>query len=115
MAHIANYATEKKNNFLDSSVGLVLKTCQVPASMGTADDKGNKTAKAGTPFPANDATAKGILFEDVDLTYGDHEGSLMVAGRIYADRLAVTLADEAKKALTALGFAFVDPIYAERD
>ena len=87
MAHIATYTTPTKINFLDSAVGLVLKTCDVPQSLGVADEKGNKTVAAGTIFPSNDAKATGILFEDVDVTYGNHEGSLLVAGRVYADRL----------------------------
>lgn len=114
MSHIATYSSNVKLNFLDSAVGLVLKTCTVPASMGTDDGAGHKTVAAGTILPANDATAKGILFEDVDVTYGNSEGSLMIAGRVYADRLAAALATEAKTPLTASGIIFVDPIYVER-
>lgn len=115
MAHIATYTTPTRVNFLDSAVGLVLKTCDVPQSLGVADEKGNKTVAAGTIFPANDATAKGILFEDVDVTYGNHEGSLLVAGRVYADHLPVEPSSAAKTALEGIGITFVDPIYAERD
>lgn len=115
MAHIATYSTSTKINFLDSAVGLVLKTCNVPQSLGEDDGKGNKTVAAGTVLPANDATATGILFEDADVTYGDHEGSLLVAGRIYADRLPKELSAEAKTALEGVGIQFVDSIYADRD
>ena len=115
MAHIATYSTPARINFLDSAVGLVLKTCDVPQDLGVDDGKGNKTVVAGTVFPANDATATGILFEDADVTYGNHEGSLLVAGRVYADRLQGELTAEAKKALESIGITFVDPIYAERD
>lgn len=109
MAHEKIYVADKKINFLDSAEGLVLKSCTVPRSMGEDDGYGNKTVKAGTIFPANDSTAIGILFESVDVTDGEHEGSLMVAGRVIEERLSETLAADAKTALEALGIGF----YAE--
>ncbi len=106
MAHEKIYVADKKLNFLDSAEGLVLKSCTVPESMGTDDGFGNKTVKAGTVFPANDSTATGILYESVDVTMGDHEGSLMVAGRVIEDRLSETLEEEAKLALQVVGISF---------
>lgn len=106
MAHEKIYVADKKLNFLDSAEGLVLKSCTVPESMGTEDGFGNKTVKAGTVFPANDATAVGILYESVDVTMGEHEGSLMVAGRVIEGRLPETLEDDAKTALKAVGISF---------
>ena len=106
MAHEKIYVADKKINFLDSAEGLVLKSCTVPQSMGVDDGYGNKTVKAGTIFPANDATAKGILFESVDVTDGEHEGSLLVAGRIIETRLPEELSEEAKTALETLGIGF---------
>ena len=68
--------------------------------------------KGGTPYPANDSTAKGLIFEDVDVTVGSDNGvrpaSLMVAGRVLENRLHTPLSSAAKTALTALGFVFVD-------
>ena len=107
MAHERVYKTDKKVNVLDSAVGLVLKSCSVPQSLGTDDNFGNKTVKAGTIFPANDGTAKGILFEGVDVTLGEHEASLIVEGRIIEERLPVAVETEAKTALEAVGIRFV--------
>ena len=106
MAHEKIYVADKKLNFLDSAEGLVLKSCTVPESMGVEDGFGNKTVKAGTVFPANDSTATGILYESVDVTMGDHEGSIMVAGRVIEERLPETLEEEAKTALQTLGISF---------
>lgn len=92
-------------NFLDSAVGLVAKTCQIPATMGVADGK-YKTVFAGTPFPANDATAIGIVFQDVDVTDGDAVGTLMVAGRVITE--CVTVSQNAKSALIGKGIVFVN-------
>jgi hypothetical protein len=73
--------------------------------MGVMDDDGiHKTVPAGTVYPADDATAIGIVYQDVDVTYGDRAGAVLVAGRVLADRLTVT--EEAKAVLT--GIVFVD-------
>lgn len=61
---------------------------------------GTKYVPAGSAIPANGATAKGILYEDVDVTTGAMPGSIVTAGIIYGDRLPATLADAAKTALT---------------
>lgn len=107
MSRIVTYSTDKKINFLESQVGLVTKTYTVSADGVTADEWGNKIVPAGTVLPKNDATAKGILFEDVDVTEGDHEGALIVAGRIYSDCLAdTTLNTNAKTALEGIGIKF---------
>ena len=58
-------------NFLDSEVGLVTKTAQIPQSMGQTDGD-RKTVFAGTVFPANTSAATGIVFQDVDVTDGAH-------------------------------------------
>ena len=104
--------TETRPNFLESEVGLVLKTAQVDNIGIETDEYGYKTVKGGTPFPANDATVKGLIFEDVDVTVGSDNGlrpaSLMVAGRVLENKLHTPLSSAAKTALTALGFVFVD-------
>lgn len=76
-------------NFLDSEVGLVTKTAQIPQSMGQADGD-RKTVFAGTVFPANTSAATGIVFQDVDVTDGDAIGAVMVAGRVNAASAAQT-------------------------
>lgn len=92
-------------NFLDSAVGLVTKTRQIPQTLGTADGK-YKTVFAGTVFPADDAGAKGIVFADADVTDGDAIGPVLVAGRVLKARL--TVSDAALAALSGQGISFVD-------
>lgn len=92
-------------NFLDSEVGLVLKTRNIPASLGVQDGA-YKTVKPGTPYPSNDANAVGIVFDAVDVTNGDMPGSVLVAGRVLADNLS--LATAAKTALSGKGIVFAD-------
>lgn len=106
MAHIYKQQAAIRPNFLDSAIGLVQKTCTVAAAGVVADAYGYKTVEAGTVYPSNDSAAIGIIFEDVDVTHGDHEGSLIVAGRIIEANLPVALDSDAKTALEAKGFVF---------
>ena len=78
-------------NFLDSEVGLVTKTAQIPQSMGQTDGD-RKTVFAGT------------VFQDVDVTDGDAIGSVMVAGRVISDRVnAASAAQTALKNIVFVG------------
>lgn len=91
-------------NILESAVGLVTKTRQIPETLGVVDGK-YKTVKAGTVFPADNATAEGIVFTDTDVTDGDAIGSVIVAGRVLAER--VNASEEAVAALKANGLYLV--------
>lgn len=104
MAHIYTTTGTTTINFLESEIGLITKTRQIPQSMGEVDGS-YLIVKAGTVFPADDGTAEGIVFTDTDVTHGDCEGSVMVAGRVLAAR--VTASEEAKTALEAKGLYFI--------
>lgn len=41
---------------------------------------GRKIIPAGTIYPANDATAIGVVFYDIDLTNGARTGAIMIHG-----------------------------------
>jgi hypothetical protein len=56
----------------------------------------------GAVIPANGATAKGILYEDIDVTDGDAPGSIVTKGVIYGDRLPTALAEAAATALAEI-------------
>ena len=64
---------------------------------------------AGAVIPANDATAKGILYEDIDVTYGEQLGSIVTTGTIYGDRLPAALASAAATALKGIRVAGNSP------
>ncbi len=81
--------------------------CVVPQSMATADANGKKIVKAGTPYPANDATCKGYLLHSVDVTQGDDAGTYIFEGSIDNTKLTelgVTVSDEAKAATPRVTF-----------
>ena len=63
---------------------------------------GRVIVPAGAVIPANGATAKGILYEDIDVTDGDAFGSIVTKGVIYGDRLPAALDSDAATALTGI-------------
>ena len=85
----------------------VRETRTIPQTGATTAANGAKYVKMGTIYPANNATAVGIVYEDVDVTTGNMPGSVVTKGVVIESRLPVTLADAAKTALEGLGFKFV--------
>lgn len=83
------------------------KTRQISQTGATVTDNGAKYVKMGTIYPANDATAEGIVYEDVDVSTGDMPGSVVLSGVVYEDRLPVALESAAKTALQGKGFTFI--------
>lgn len=82
------------------------KTRTIPQSLATTVGE-TKYVKMGTIFPANGATAEGIVYEDVDVTTGAMPGSVVLKGVVYLNRLPVAPAEAAKTALEAKGFTFI--------
>ena len=106
MAYMKTTSYTSGVNILYSEVGLVLKTFEGTKAMATTvDDK--KIIKAGTVVPTNDSSAKGIVFEDVDITDDDKKPiSVIVAGRVIKENLPVTVDSDAETALKANGIYF---------
>lgn len=93
--------------FLANAEDCTRVTKTIPQAGASTAPNGGKYVKMGTVFPANDNTAIGIVYEDVDVTSGNMPGSVVTKGEVYADRLPVALADAAKTALEAVGFKFI--------
>lgn len=80
--------------------------CMVSDSGVTAVD-GHKIIKAGTPWPANDGTCKGLLLHDVDVTHGEAPGTYVFEGSIDNNKLtknSVTVSTAAKAVLPRVTF-----------
>lgn len=92
--------------FLADAENCVRETHQFAKSKGT-DVNGAKVIYMGTVYPSNDANALGIVYEDVDVTCGDMQGSLVTRGIVYKDRLPVSIATAAVTALQGKGFKFI--------
>lgn len=81
--------------------------CMVSDTGIDADANGLKIVKAGTPWPKNDASCKGILLHDVDVTYGKAPGTYVFEGSIDNTKLtknSVVVSAEAKAVLPRVTF-----------
>lgn len=114
---MAFFATPNKGygwaagHFLVDDETCVRETMTIAANHGqkvTRDD-GRIVVPAGAVIPANGATAKGILFEDIDVTEGARPGSVVTEGTVYADRLPAALATTAATALTGIKVIATSP------
>jgi hypothetical protein len=84
----------------------ILFTIQKQTNAETVGTK--KIIKAGSVYPTNATGAKGIVFEDVDMTDDTKRPiSVIVAGRILEKRLPVTVETTAKTELEKAGIVFV--------
>ena len=70
---------------------------------------GRTIVPMGAVIPANGATAKGILYEDVDVTDGAAAGPVVTEGTVYGDRLPAALAEAAATARTQIPLSATSP------
>lgn len=77
--------------FLAEDEMCIRETQEISASSALAKTaNGAKYVPMGTAYPTNDSSAIGIMYEDCDVSTGDMPGSVVMKGRVYEDRLAVT-------------------------
>ena len=62
---------------------------------------GKKIIKAGTIYPANDATAVGVVWADYDVTNGDVTGALIIHGFVKKAALPAAPNDTVKLPMIA--------------
>ncbi len=92
--------------FLANNGDCTRETRQIARTGAETGENGRKYVKTGTVYPANDETAEGVVYENVDVTTGDMPGSVVTKGEVYEDRLPVAITEAAKTALTGKGFTF---------
>lgn len=63
-----------------------------------------KIIKAGTIYPTNDASAIGVILQDIDVTDGDKTDALVIHGFILTEKIPTAATDEAKAALPLIKF-----------
>ena len=101
--YVKNTGKIEQVNFL-ASAKFVAFTQQVSDAGVAANADGRKIVPAGSVYPANDATATGILLNDVDVTEGPQPGSVMVEGYVIEARLPVAVDALAKPELAEIKF-----------
>lgn len=89
--------------FPDHYVGVAQVFTQGHA-LAVTTTEGRKIIKAGTIYPANDATAWGIVLSDLDVTDGDKTGAVIVHGFVATAKLPAVPATAAKTALNMIKF-----------
>lgn len=92
-----NHKQVEEINIL-ASANFTAFTYQIPESMGK-EVGCRKVVPAGTVYPANDGTAIGVLLNDIDVTDGDYQGSVIVDGILLKDRLPEEISAEALAAM----------------
>lgn len=90
-----NIAYDGKNSVLVFADPYVAVTVTLKKGSGK-DVSGRNIVKAGSVYPKNDATAKGIIPFDIDVTDGDVEAPLLIEGYVYKDKLPEAINAEAK-------------------
>lgn len=76
----------------------------LPTDTTAVDVEGRKVIKAGTIWPANDATARGVVFKDVDVTDGAAAGAVLFEGSVKVSKLPAAPDAAAKTALPRITF-----------
>lgn len=86
------------------------ETVEVSASHSQAITIGEKKiVPAGAVIPSNDGNAKGILYEDVEVTTGDMPGSLVTRGAVYEDKLPAAIESAAEAVLPGIRVITTSP------
>ena len=87
------------------------ETVEVSASHAqvVTNADGTKYVPAGAVIPSNDGNAKGILFEDVEVTTGNMPGSLVTRGIVYEDRLPAAIESTAEAVLPGIRVIAASP------
>lgn len=83
-------------------------TCTVDDNMDYVASGDRMIVLAGDIYPKNDHTALGFIYENVDITFGEAPASYVSRGSVVMSRLPYVIDDDAKTALKARGFVFVD-------
>ena len=87
------------------------ETVEVSASHAqvVTNADGTKYVPAGAVIPSNDGNAKGILYEDVEVTTGNMPGSLVTRGTVYEDKLPAAIESAAEAVLTGIKVITTSP------
>lgn len=92
------------------------ETAQISASHSQAVTIGaTKIVPAGAVIPSNDGNAKGILYEDVEVTTGNMPGSIVTRGAVYEDRLPAAIESTAEAVLPGIKVITATPAVIRPD
>lgn len=73
-----------------------------PEDSAAVTENDKKIIKAGTIYPANDATAKGVVLYDCEVTSGTATGTIVYSGSVLISKIPEEPTSEAKAALSRI-------------
>ena len=86
------------------------ETAEISASHSQAVTIGaTKIVPAGAVIPSNDGNAKGILYEDVEVTTGNMPGSIVTEGTVYEDKLPAAIESTTEAVLPGIRVITTSP------
>lgn len=88
----------------DHYVNIALSLNKDTHSGLVVDIGGRKIIKAGTIYPANDNTAQGLIFTDIDVTDGTQEAALLIHGFVKLGSLPTMPSAQAKAGMPLIKF-----------
>ena len=80
------YASSKNILAIPDHYVTIARLLEKDSALAVTED-GRKIVKAGTIFPANDATAIGVVFNDYDVTDGDQQAAILIHGFVLQAKL----------------------------
>ena len=99
----------------DENCRRVTTTIAADHSQVVTRDNGRKVVPAGAVIPSNNGNAKGILYEDIDVTEGAKMGSIVVEGTVYEDKLPAAIESAAEAVLTGITVITTSPAVTRPD
>lgn len=83
-----DYASSKQILAMPDHYVAIARKLEKDSALAVTEE-GRKIVKAGTLFPANDATAIGVILNDYDVTDGDQMAAVVIHGFVLQAKLPV--------------------------
>lgn len=97
------HMTQKQILAIPDNYVAIAKTIEKGSALAVEED-GRKIVKAGTIYPANTASAQGVILNDYDVTDGDAVVALVIFGFVRTSKLPAKPTEEAKTAMKLVAF-----------
>lgn len=87
-----DYASAKQILAMPDHYVAIAKKLEKDSALAVTEE-GRKIVKAGTMYPANDATAEGVILNDYDVTDGDQMAAVVIHGFVLKAKLPAAPAE----------------------
>lgn len=87
-----DYASAKQILAMPDHYVAIAKKLEKDSALAVTEE-GRKIVKAGTIYPANNATAEGVILNDYDVTDGDQMAAVVIHGFVLKAKLPAAPAE----------------------